>query len=169
MPWHSDVGPSGTARNWTEHHRVIPEQGAEWLALLAAHPGARLVVAGDLNTTIDAPGYGTRRGRELLAAALQAADLACPTAGPSPTVHLGSAHRVERAFIDHVCVSRSIAHGAAVVAAWEGTQDGVRLSDHPAVVIDVPALRPTTAGPTATTAATSAVPETTTTSPRAPA
>ena len=34
--------------------------------------------------------------------------------------------------------------GARVVAAWEGTHGGVRLSDHAAVIVDVPALRSTT-------------------------
>jgi hypothetical protein len=35
MPWHSDRGVSGTARGWVEHHRVVPEQAREWVALLS--------------------------------------------------------------------------------------------------------------------------------------
>lgn len=145
LPWHSDRGPDGSLRNWTEHHRVIPEQGHEWARLRDAFPDAPLCVAGDLNTTVDAPGYGTRHGRTLLASALDAADLVCPTAGPAPTAHLAPPYHVERAFIDHVCVTRALAAGASIVAAWEGTQRGVRLSDHSAVVLEVPALGMTTA------------------------
>jgi hypothetical protein len=133
MPWHSDPGPEGTAKNWTEHHRVIPEQGAEWPRLLAARPGVGLVVAGDLNTTVGTSAYyGTKLGRQLLAQVLDGAGLVCVTAEPNRP-----ADRVAYPFIDHLCLQRPLAPQAAVVDAWEGRVDGVKLSDHSAVVVEI--------------------------------
>lgn len=140
MPWHSDGGPTASSRNWVEHHRVVPEQAAEWAALRAAHPGVHLCVAGDFDTDLGgAPYYGTKQGRAALVDGLRAADLVCLTSTdrvPSGTL----AHPP----IDHICVSASLADGAAVVDAWEGTTpDGTRLSDHSALVVE---LRPAKAG-----------------------
>lgn len=138
LPWHSDSGPGGTAKNWSEHQRVIPEQGAEWLRLLAAHQGVHLVVAGDLNTTVGCSTYyGTKLGRQLLGDALDRAGLVCVTRDENRPVDL-----VARPFIDHVCVSREIGESGKVVDAWEGVVDGVRLSDHSGVVIEVPEVEP---------------------------
>lgn len=135
MPWHSDPGPDGTAKNWTEHHRVIPEQGEEWHRLLEAHPGVRLVVAGDLNTTVGCSTYyGTKLGRQLLADALDRVGLACATREERRTPGL-----VEHPFIDHVCVDQALDQGGRVVDAWEGLVDRVKLSDHSGVVVEVEA------------------------------
>jgi hypothetical protein len=41
MPWHADAGPDGTAKNWSEHHRVIPEQGRGVAAPPRRVPGGR--------------------------------------------------------------------------------------------------------------------------------
>ena len=134
LPWHTDPGPSGDSRSWVEHHRVLPEQAAEWAALRAAHPGAHLCVAGDLNTDLDgAHYYGTKRGRAALVEGLRAADLICVT----------STDRVPDGWlahppIDHVCVSAALSAGASVVEAWNGTtSDGVHLSDHSALVVEL--------------------------------
>jgi len=70
LPWHSDRGDALTdpaPRNWEEHHRKIPRQGAQWARFRADYPRADLCVMGDFNTGING-GYGTRRGRALLAA-----------------------------------------------------------------------------------------------------
>jgi hypothetical protein len=133
LPWHTDTGPSGDSRSWVEHHRVVPEQAAEWAALRAAYPGAHLCVAGDLNTDLGgAHYYGTKRGRAALVEGLRAADLVCLT----------STDRVPAGWlahppIDHICASASLAARASVVEAWDGTAaDGVRLSDHSALVVE---------------------------------
>lgn len=132
LPWHTDKGPTGAAKSWTEHHRVIPEQGEEWARLRDAHAAASLVVAGDLNTTVGCSRYyGTKLGRQLLDAALAGAGLVCVTAEPHRPED-----RVVYPFIDHVCVSKELAVGARVLDAWEGTVDGARLSDHSGVVIE---------------------------------
>ncbi len=134
LPWHSDPGSSGTAKNWTEHHRVIPEQGEEWRRLLEAHPGVGLVVTGDLNTTVGCSTYyGTKVGRQLLGDALEGAGLACATREERRPAGL-----VEHPFIDHVCLDHALDQTARVVDAWDGVVDGVNLSDHSAVVVEAP-------------------------------
>ena len=122
------------ARSWQEHHRVLPEQAAEWATLRAAHPGVHLCAAGDFNTNVGgAHYYGTKRGRSALVDGLRAADLVCLT----------STDRVPAGWrghppIGHICVSAPLSAGASVVAAWDGTtSDGVRLSDHGALVVEL--------------------------------
>ena len=127
LPWHTDHGPEGTARNWTEHYRVIPEQAAEWADLAARHPQATLCVAGDYNSDLaDVHIYGTKQGRALLESGLAGAGLRCATR---------TAPGLADAPIDHVSVSGM--GRISVVAAWEGTVDGEELSDHSAVVVEV--------------------------------
>lgn len=134
LPWHSDPGPDPTRpkKAWSEQYRVIPEQGAEWKALAAAHPRAMLVVAGDLDMSLGGPHYyGTTDGRALLRDAMDGAGLACATeTGRVPAGAL--AHPP----IDHVLVRADRA--TAVVAAWEGrTDDGARMSDHSGLVVAI--------------------------------
>ncbi len=126
LPWHADRGPTGTARNWTEHHRVIPEQAAEWAELAARYPKATLCVAGDFNSDLaETHIYGTALGRSLLEVGLASAKLLCATRTVGGLTHPP---------IDHVAVSGTVR--ARVVASWEGTVDGERLSDHSAVVVE---------------------------------
>ena len=88
-------------------------------------------------------GFGAeknRRRRALLEEAdadvwVHAAELVCLTRATEEAARL-----VAHPFIDHVCVSRSLEGGARIASAWEGTVEGARLSDHSAVVVDVPAL-----------------------------
>ncbi len=133
LPWHSDRGRSGAARNWIEHHRVIREQGAEWARLRDHHAEAKLVVAGDLNTTVGCSAYyGTKFGRGLLAEALDRAALVCATREEVRPPGL-----VEHAFIDHVCLDRAFASTTRIVDAWDGVVGGVKLSDHSGVVVEI--------------------------------
>jgi endonuclease/exonuclease/phosphatase family metal-dependent hydrolase len=134
MPWHADPGPTADAPNWSEHHRVLPEQAVEWAALRAAYPDVPLCVAGDFNTDLGGANYyGTKRGRAALVDGLRAAELVCLTS--TDRVPAG---RLAHPPIDHVCVSASLGAGAAVVDAWEGTTaDGVRLSDHSGLVVEL--------------------------------
>jgi hypothetical protein len=134
LPWHTDPGPDGDARAWSEHHRVIPLQGAEWLRLATDHSDASLCVAGDFNTNLGGlQYYGTREGRTLLRVALDAAGLACVT--ETDRVPEG---RLRYSPIDHICISKALADRATVVEAWEGTTvEGVKLSDHSGLMIEV--------------------------------
>jgi len=134
LPWHSDPGPGGGAKAWSEHHRVIEAQGEEWKRL-AESPGAGgLCIAGDFNTSIGRPHfYGTKRGRDLLQRALGDADLAFVTDTDSFPPGL-----LRHPVIDHVCLSTALASRASVVEAWEGTtENGVKLSDHSGLVVEV--------------------------------
>lgn len=133
LPWHSDPGPTNTAANWSEHHRVIPEQADEWKALVGRYPDAALCVAGDLNMNLGGKHYyGTARGRKLLEEGLAHAGLACVTHTERvPSGKLAEPH------IDHVCLPHSWAERAQVVDAWPGTIDRERLSDHSAIVVEV--------------------------------
>jgi hypothetical protein len=132
LPWHSDRGPDGDARNWQEQYRVTGEQSEEWERLAHEFPDAALCVAGDLNMNLAGKHrYGTIKGRALLRDGFLRANLDCATS----TVE-GLSH----APIDHVVIDSARCGGTRTVAAWEGTHDGIRLSDHSAVVVEVPPL-----------------------------
>jgi endonuclease/exonuclease/phosphatase family metal-dependent hydrolase len=133
LPWHADTGPSANARNWTEQHRIVPEQADEWAAMRQRYPAAALCVAGDMNMNLGGPHYyGTKVGRDLLERGLEEAGLACVTR----TEHVPHG-RLQLPHIDHVCLSESWAPGARVVEAWPGTMEGVELSDHSGLVVAV--------------------------------
>jgi endonuclease/exonuclease/phosphatase family metal-dependent hydrolase len=130
MPWHTDIGTSPAAVNWAEHHRVVPEQAAEWLALRDAHPDAALCVAGDYNMNLGGKHhYGTKMGREMLRSGLAAAGLVCLT--ETDRIPPG---KLRHPPIDHIAVSARISTPVSI-DAWERTDaDGVRLSDHSGLV-----------------------------------
>ena len=137
LPWHSDRGrhPSGVVvKNWSEFYRVLEEQSQEWLELRRRLPGVGLCVAGDLNMSLGGPHYyGTTLGRERLRAALELSGLHCATSWDRVPEGL-----VRHPMIDHVLLDRETADRCRVVAGWEGrSPDGVRLSDHSGVVVEV--------------------------------
>lgn len=136
LPWHSDRGKHAEdveVPYWSEHHREIPRQAAEWSALRDRHKYALMCVAGDLNMNIDGPHYyGTKLGRSLLTDAMDANRLTCVTS----TDRL-PAGALRHPPIDHVLLSDNVAIKASVTSAWEGTQGGSRLSDHSGLVITV--------------------------------
>ncbi|MBK8545699.1 MAG: hypothetical protein IPL62_20570 [Caulobacteraceae bacterium] len=66
---------------WSEHHRVIAEQCAEWLKLRDLHADAALCIAGDYNTDLGTGAYyGTNVGIAALRSGLENCDLFCATA-----------------------------------------------------------------------------------------
>jgi endonuclease/exonuclease/phosphatase family metal-dependent hydrolase len=134
LPWNTDRGPSGEGRGWSEQDRVLPLQAREWARLREEHPDTPLCVAGDLNMNLGGPHYyGTRRGRETLRRGLAGAGLVCVTETDRIPAAL-----LRHPPIDHVCLSERIAGGARVVDGWEGEdRDGVRLSDHSALMVEV--------------------------------
>lgn len=137
MPWATDYGDepvSSQPRNWSEHHRVMAQQGEEWVALREAYPAADLCAAGDLNTDIGGqPFYGTAVGRGLLREAMSRTDLFCAT--ETARIPAGAlAHPP----IDHVLLPTKWETRTTVAAAWEGkATDGVRLSDHSGLVVEI--------------------------------
>lgn len=137
MPWADDRGdtlPEVKVRNWSEHHRVIVQQGEEWTALRRAYPDADLCVAGDLNMNLGGKHrYGTAKGRGLLRESMEGCALFCAT--ETDRLPLGV---LGHSPIDHILLPVSWATRTVIAAAWEGrTSDGVRLSDHSGLAVEV--------------------------------
>lgn len=138
LPWHSEPGdePDRKAKNWEVHAAEVQRQGDEWRRLRELYPDSPLIVAGDFNQDRDGSGwYGTRRVRDLLTEALDGAGLVCVTALDAVAAGLLQNHHL----IDHICVSADLLDRfEPTVHCWEPVSDaGVRMSDHPAVAIDL--------------------------------
>ena len=137
LPWHSDPGPDphAPASAWSELHRVIPLQGAEWRSLRRRFPEASLIVAGDLNMNLGGKHYyGTKYGRAVLRRALAEADMVCLTETENfPPGQL------DHPPIDHICAGpRAGLTLASVVIGWnKQLPDGVVVSDHSGVLADL--------------------------------
>ena len=137
MPWHSDQSehppqpPQPPLPNWSEHHRVVPLQAAEWHMLREKYPEAPLCIAGDYNTDM-ATGrrYGTKEGIAALRSGLDACDLFCATEpGRVPDGLLPVLP------IDHISLPRAWESATKVVSAWPAFK-GV-ISDHSGLVVEV--------------------------------
>jgi len=127
MPWKGDRGK----QDWSEHHRVVPEQCAEWCELTQTHPDAALCVAGDFNTDMRTGSYyGTKAGIAMLRAGLADCRLFCATEMPRVPPGL-----LQNPPIDHIAVPSAWESFTSVVAAWP-SQKGV-LSDHSGLIIEV--------------------------------
>lgn len=90
LPWKGDRGKF----DWSEHHRIIPMQCAEWLKLHKEHSDASLCVAGDYNTDMgtgilrDKSGdRDTTRRAFRLRAILRDRPGACTRRPPAPPSH----------------------------------------------------------------------------------
>jgi endonuclease/exonuclease/phosphatase family metal-dependent hydrolase len=136
LPWNGDKGRYGQNENasgWSEHHRVIPLQTAEWRYLRATIPNAHLCIAGDLNTDMDTGRfYGTKRGIMLLRNAMKGLRLYCPT-----NDYKTAKTRLEHRPIDHILLPRAWKHRTRVVFAWEGRIGSPRMSDHSGLVVQI--------------------------------
>ena len=133
LPYHGWRGPGGLSRPWEEHMKATAWHRADWIGLRRRFPKHHFVVGGDFNQTRDGAGrYGTRETRSLVSEALEAAELECVTEEDF-TSTLG----LSRHSIDHICLSAEIVSSVVEVGAWEGTVDGVRLSDHNGVYVDL--------------------------------
>ena len=136
LPWANERGEDGRARMWEVHEREVVRQGAEWAELRERFPRLPIIVAGDFNQDRDGSGwYGTARVRSALTEALDRAELECVTTEDVvATGRLDDQH-----LVDHVAVSRDLLTSTEVtMTCWPRTDaDGVRLSDHPTVAIDL--------------------------------
>lgn len=135
LPWHGDRGRMGEnlqAKNWSEHHRVIPEQISQWVGLQARFPQAELCIAGDFNTDLGTGRfYGTRKGIGLLNEGFERLNLFCPSA----PAYMPSG-MLARPPIDHVAIPAKFRSSATVCAAFEGNVGQPRLSDHSGIVVE---------------------------------
>ena len=135
LPWKGDREKF----DWSEHHRVIAEQCAEWLKLRDLHADAALCIAGDYNTDLGTGAYyGTKAGIAALKSGLESCDLYCATAPdvfpkgwlPYPP-------------IDHIALPAAWKNKTSIVAAWPA--DKPNLSDHSGMVVAIGEAAPTRA------------------------
>lgn len=127
LPWKGDRGKF----DWSEHHRVIPEQCAEWLELRKKYPDALLCVAGDYNTDMGTGSYyGTKQGIAALNVGLSECELFCATE-PS----LFAANLLPYPPIDHIALPIAWSQTTTVAAAWPA--DKKTLSDHSGMIVEV--------------------------------
>jgi exonuclease III len=126
MPWKGDRG----IQDWSEHHRIVPQQCAELLELSQIYPDAALCVAGDFNTDMGTGSYyGTKQGIAMLRAGLTDCKLFCATEMLRVPVGL-----LQHPPIDHIAVPSAWEAFTKVVSAWPAKK-GV-LSDHSGLVIE---------------------------------
>ena len=135
IPYHGYKGPNGSSGAWVEHERAIGWHGADWASIRRSFPNHLFVAGGDYNQARDGVGgYGTEKVRGLLSEALSKASLTCVT--EEDFVAVGKLR--DRHSVDHICCCQNLAERPLWVDAWEGTADGVRLSDHNGVVVHFP-------------------------------
>lgn len=127
MPWKGDRNKF----DWSEHHRVIPEQCAEWPELTRAYPGAEMCIAGDFNTDMGSGSYyGTKQGIGALRAGLAACNTFCATEPNRFPVGL-----LVNPPIDHIALSQRHEGATSIVAAWPAEK--TTLSDHSGIVVRI--------------------------------
>lgn len=125
LPWEDKIA------GWSEHERVIPMQGAEWLQLRKDYPNTPLCIAGDLNTDMaDGRRYGSKPGIAALRTAFSNVGVFCstePDRFPSGLLPILP--------IDHIALPVGWRNTTTVVAAWPA--DKANLSDHSGMVVEV--------------------------------
>lgn len=127
LPWKGDRGKF----DWSEHHRVIPLQCAEWMKLQREHSDATLCVAGDYNTDMGTGAYyGTKAGIASLCTGLAECGLFCATAPAHVPEGL-----LPRPPIDHIAVPIAWQDRVSIAAAWPASRG--TLSDHSGIVVEV--------------------------------
>jgi len=127
LPWKGDRG----IQDWSEHHRVIPNQCAEWRELRKSYSDAMLCVAGDYNTDMGTGSYyGTKQGIASLRAGMSESELFCATEPDRFPVG-----KLSYPPIDHIALPRAWQQTTSVVAAWPA--DKQNLSDHSGLVVEV--------------------------------
>lgn len=133
LPYRNEPNSSGGAlRIWAEFSKELILQAEDWVALQREYPGIPLVVAGDFNQNLDGvQWYGNDETRNQLRLALDGARLRCLTQQNAVTSGQLKNHHL----VDHICVSTELSRNFEV-DCWEPIDiDGVRMSDHPGVVV----------------------------------
>lgn len=128
------VIPDGTAKSWQAHYDAITALQQDWQELRTRYPNHLFCAGGDFNQNRGGPHqYGTTHGRQRLTQALDDAHLRCLTEGD--LVASGKLRQFQT--IDHLCINPPRdAH--ATVGVWERTaSNGIRMSDHNGVYLDL--------------------------------
>lgn len=134
IPYNFYKGESGTSKQWEEHYKSIEICGSDWSRLQQQYPNYRFCVAGDFNQVRDGSRwYGTHQGRDLLTQQLNLNHLVCVTEEDM----VANGKLKERHNIDHICLSQNWVR-ETYVTAWEGTTaDGIYLSDHNGISVEL--------------------------------
>lgn len=132
----ADGVSEGLARPWERHRAAVKSQAAEWNALKERYPDHLRVIAGDFNENLDGKRwYGVKDAKKAIQNGLAMAGMHCPTAAANITLLTGE-NTLSRCTVDHICVSEDDAEVLSVLA-WEGNDEGVILSDHNGILVDM--------------------------------
>ena len=128
-------GDQGNSAKWVEHRASIAAHHVDWQRLQSAFPSHHFIVAGDFNQSRDGSGwYKDATAVAALTSALEICSLRCVTQQNFRTVF-----GLSRSTIDHICLGGRLRDMPAQVTAWEGSRDGIRMSDHNGVAARVDA------------------------------
>ena len=119
---------------WRTHAETIAQIDRDLEVIRDQYPSLPNIIGGDFNQDRDGSGwYGTNAVRKRLTGVLDRHGLACVTGFDVVTAGLLDSHHL----VDHICVPAPLAE-TVNVSCWEITdEEGVRLSDHPTVAIDL--------------------------------
>lgn len=135
IPYGGDGVSNGSARPWERHRAAVREQTAEWRTLREQYRDHALCVAGDFNENLDGTRwYGVKDAKEEIRHGLVAGQMICATLADLRAAPFG----MTRATVNHICFSDTL-RAIGPVQAWEGTSDGVKLSDHNGVLVNLEA------------------------------
>lgn len=131
-PFLADGSP---ATMWRAHAETIAQIDHDLELIRDRHRSMPIIIGGDFNQDRDDSGwYGTNAVRQQLTDVLDRHRLACVTDFDVVAAGLLDNHHL----VDHICVPLSLAERATVIC-WEILdENGVRLSDHPTVAVDLP-------------------------------
>jgi hypothetical protein len=133
LPYHAEPPRDSElgVQQWGEFLREVHLQAEDWRRLRREYPGIPLVVAGDLNQSLDgARWYWTKSTRHALVDSLRGADLRCVTT--EDMVAGGQLRRHH--LVDHICVTGDLERESLI--CWEPVAaDRTRMSDHPGVLV----------------------------------
>ncbi len=123
----------GEACPWERHRAAVQEQTAEWLKLRQQYSDHELCVAGDFNENLDGTRwYGVADAKIAIKRGLAEAQMRCAT-----LIDLRAPpFAMSRATVNHICLSQTL-RATSRVEAWEGTLDGMHLSDHNGILVDL--------------------------------
>jgi len=111
----------------------LGHQRNRWMRTRMEYPEIPLVVAGDLNQTLGGSRrYGRPETRDALFQALSDAELTCQTTGDEPTGQLRHIH-----LVDHICSTNHL-NASGIYNVWgPRTADGLSMSDHAGIAIEL--------------------------------
>lgn len=133
LPYMNEPGPAGLrVPGWSRFMEELVHQEKQWMRIRAQFPAIPLVVAGDLNQSLDGSSwYGSRQTRQALRRAVDVAGLKCLTG--EDVVACRKLRRNH--LVDHILATDELLVVEGI-SCWEPTtSDGLRMSDHPGVAV----------------------------------